>query len=106
MKLMKKMVAGIAMAAMCCAMVVPTITNAAGACPGHNYVRVYDSEQILSAEYDTHTYKNEQGQTIVCRIQWVRKYYDHVCLECGDVIDKAASEDYYPHMSPNCPIEQ
>ena len=101
MKLMKKMAAGIAMATMCCAMVVPTITNAAGACPGHNYVEVYDSEQILSAEYTTH----EVGDGI-CRVQWVIKYYDYVCLECGDVIDKAKSKEFFVHMNPECRNQQ
>ena len=103
MKLVKKATAGIAMAALCCTMVVPMVATAGtgtGACFGHVFNTVQTGRTILSAEYYVHSYKNDNGESGTCRVQLVENYYKNTCLECGYVEETSTLGEL--HMSPNC----
>ena len=110
MKLMKKVTAGIAMAALCCTMVVPMVAtagNGTGACPGHVFRERQIATRVLSAELFVHEYEYVKSGEVIrgtCRVQLIENDFERTCYECGyqDVISREAEQ----HMNPNCDTRQ
>ncbi len=96
MKVFKKLAAAVSMAAVCCAIVVPT-TASAQPCPQHTYKEEYVGTNILSAEYFEHT--TSTGG--ICRVQLVRDHYIEKCMLCGQTRNEVFI-DREMHMNPNC----
>ncbi len=96
MKVWKKLATAVSMAAICCAMIVPTTANAQP-CPQHVYTEEVVGQTVLAAEYDEH----ETSTGGICRVRWVRRHYIEKCRLCGQT-GSEFSRDFFEHMNPSC----
>ena len=93
MKLAKKFAAAVAMAAVCCAMIVPVTASAADArvvlCPPHSYSVINDRSGVNTT---THQYwmgtVTATGEKIygTCTVTTVVSLYDLHCTRCGQIL--------------------
>ncbi len=111
MKVWKKLATAVSMAAICCAMIVPTIANAQP-CIQHVYTYTYVGTNIISAEYYVHDYTvstelpngGEDSYTGTCRVRLARDHYIEECMLCGHETGNEDSRDREVHMNPDCPV--
>ena len=115
MKLVKKATAGIAMAALCCTMVVPMVATAGtgtGACPGGHIFRERQiATRVLSASCSEHYYDYDKvvngvktHVSGICNVRLIENDFERTCYECGyqDVISRQEEQ----HMNPECDTRQ
>lgn len=105
MRLLKKLVSGIAMTAMCCTLVVPIVSNAGtgtGACFGHVFVEWEYAYTDVLGSY-THEYTID-GKDYECIKQTLGHYYKSSCWECGYVTTELKDIEAN-HLNLNCPFK-
>ena len=106
MKVFKKIAAAVSMAAMCCAMIVPTTANAQP-CIQHTYKKVYVGTNVIAAQYDEHTITTTVDEvsttvTLTCNVRLERRHYVYECMLCGQT-NGETYEDVEVHMGGSCP---
>ena len=103
MKALKKLAGAVAVAAVCCAMIVPTVTHAS-TCPPHHYKPVLVDQYIGGVDVSTHEYlhaviEHVDGTTTYdyrdCRVDIMVYVYDLTCEGCQDVEGTEYSQKYY-----------
>ena len=89
MKILKKLAAAVAMAAVCCTMMAPVTASAAKFCPPHAYSVINDRSGVNTA---THQYwmgtVTETGAQLygTCTVTTVVSLYDLHCTRCGQIL--------------------
>lgn len=108
MKLLKKVAALAAMAAVCITMAVPVSAKAAASCPPHLYTEQNHRVDIVdtSTHIISYVVENEDGEEevyrAVCIIEWEEYIYDMVCLNCGSISYRHSSVAQPAHRNNKC----
>ncbi len=106
--ILKKVATALAMTAICCSTLVPTMAKAEvqpRACTGHNYVRVYEKKEQInhySHWYEVEVEKSDgtkDTEDRLCSVVVYRVSYDKMCSQCSQLLT-GFSETVYDHSAP------